>query len=194
MITVREKYEELTEVNRSKFIAYIIPYASFAGYQKQLKESNPKANHVVYAYRYLNEFDQMVEGSSDDGEPKGCAGVPALNVLRGKEMVNVAVLIVRYFGGIKLGTGGMARAYALAVKNLLARAVLIPYEKQIEYLFETSYSDIDRTLHQLKEIGITQYERDFGIDGVKWVIVGSEESILKFKPDGDVNKYIMQYL
>ncbi len=181
MITVREKSEELTEVNRSKFTAYIIPYASFSGYQKQLKEANPKANHVVYAYRYLNEFDQMVEGSSDDGEPKGCAGVPVLNVLRGREMINVAVLIVRYFGGIKLGTGGMARAYALAVKNVLTKAVLIPYEKQIEYSFETSYSDIDKILYQLKHHGITQYDRDFGIDGVKWVIVGSEESVNDYK-------------
>ena len=58
---------------------------------KMLKNEHPKARHFVVAYRYLNEFNQIVEHSSDDGEPKGCAGVPSLNVLRGNDMVNVAV-------------------------------------------------------------------------------------------------------
>jgi putative IMPACT (imprinted ancient) family translation regulator len=91
------------------------------------------------------------------------------------------VLIVRYFGGIKLGTGGMARAYALAVKDVLKEAVLMPYEKQIIYTFDTTYSDVNKTLHQLKQLGISQYERDFDIDGVKWKISGSEEKISQFK-------------
>jgi putative IMPACT (imprinted ancient) family translation regulator len=116
MRTIDQVFSATTEVNRSKFIAHFIPIAEFSGLQKKLKAEHPKANHVVYALRSLNEYDQIVENSSDDGEPKGCAGVPALNVLRGEGLVNCAVLIVRYFGGIKLGTGGMASAYASAVK------------------------------------------------------------------------------
>ena len=181
MKTFSRSYESLTEVKRSKFITYLVPISEYDGLQEKLKADNPKANHVVYALRYLNEFDQIVENSSDDGEPKGCAGTPALNVLRGVELINCAVLIVRYFGGIKLGTGGMARAYALAVKDVLNEAVLIPYEKEIEYVFETSYSDVDKTLYQLKLLGITQYERDFGIESVAWKILGSEEKIDRFK-------------
>ena len=149
----------------------------YEGLQEKLKKEHPKANHVVYALRYLNAFEQVVENFSDDGEPKGCAGTPALNVLRGEALINCAALIVRYFGGIKLGTGGMARAYADAVKHALSEAILLPYEKQIKYAFETSYSDIDRTLYQLDQYGITEYERGFGIDGVKWIITGSEEKI-----------------
>ena len=181
MQTVERTYESLTEVNRSKFITHLVPIVEYGGLQKKLKSEHPKANHVVYALRYLNGYDQIVENSSDDGEPKGCAGTPALNVLRGEGLINCAVLIVRYFGGIKLGTGGMARAYALSVKDVLNEAVLISYEKQIEYVFETTYSDVDKTLYQLKLLGITQYERDFGIDGVDWKILGSEEKIEKFK-------------
>jgi len=179
--TVEKTYESLTEVNRSKFITHLVPISEYDGLQEKLKAENPKANHVVYALRYLNEYDQIVENSSDDGEPKGCAGTPALNVLRGEELINCAVLIVRYFGGIKLGTGGMARAYALAVKDVLNETILIPYEKQIEYTFETSYSNVDKTLYKLKQIGIIQYERDFGIDGVEWKILASEEKIDIFK-------------
>ena len=181
MKTVSRSYESLTEVNRSKFITHLVPISEYDGLQEKLKVVHPKANHVVYALRYLNEYDQIVENASDDGEPKGCAGTPALNVLRGGELINCAVLIVRYFGGIKLGTGGMARAYALAVKDVLSEAVLIPYEKEIEYVFETSYSDVDKTLYQLKLLGIIQYERDFGVDGVDWKVLGSEEKIDKFK-------------
>lgn len=181
MQTILERVSHTTEVNRSKFITYLIPISEYEGLQERLKFENPKANHVVYALRYLNEFDQIVENSSDDGEPKGCAGVPALNVLRGEELINCAVLIVRYFGGIKLGTGGMARAYALAVKNVIAKTDLTRYEKEVGYTFSISYSEVDKILYKLKQLGITQYTRDFGVEGVDWEIVGSEEKVEKFK-------------
>jgi len=181
MQTIEASFSHTTEVNRSKFITYLVPISEYEGLQKKLKDENPKANHVVYALRSLNEFEQIVENSSDDGEPKGCAGVPALNVLRGEELINCAVLIVRYFGGIKLGTGGMARAYALAVKNVLAEVSLTLYEKEDTYIFSTSYSDVDKTLYKLKKLSLTNYERDFGIEKVVWKLVGSEESIEKLK-------------
>ncbi|QOR62561.1 IMPACT family protein [Sulfurovum sp. ST-21] len=181
MQTVERTVETVTEVNRSKFIAYLLPYTEFEGMQEELKARHPKANHVVYALRYLNTFEQVVENSSDDGEPKGCAGVPALNVLRGEAMINCAVLIVRYFGGIKLGTGGMARAYAKAVKDALKAASTTPYEREIIYEFTTDYSSIDKILHRLKQLGITQIERDFGVGEVVWKIKACEEKIKAFR-------------
>jgi uncharacterized YigZ family protein len=179
--TVHASSEYTTEVNRSKFITHLVPISEYEGLQSKLKAEHPKSNHVVYALRHLNEFDQIVENSSDDGEPKGCAGVPALNVLRGKELINCAVLIVRYFGGIKLGTGGMARAYALAVKEVLKEAKLVPYEKEIIYMFSTNYNEVDKTLYRLKQLNLTNYERDFGVDKVVWKLTGSEEKIEQFK-------------
>ena len=178
---IERSFESLTEVKRSKFITHLVPISEYKGLQEKLKAEHPKANHVVYALRYLNEFDQVVENASDDGEPKGCAGTPALNVMRGEGLINCAVLIVRYFGGIKLGTGGMARAYALAVKDVVKVSELVLYEKQVAYDFSTSYSEVDKTLHTLKQIGILEYERDFGVEGVDWVITGSEEKINIFK-------------
>ncbi len=181
MNTIETAYTTTTEVNRSKFITHLVPMSEYEGLQDKLKAEHPKANHVVYALRYINEFEQVVENSSDDAEPKGCAGVPALNVLRGEALINCAVLIVRYFGGIKLGTGGMARAYALAVKDILEVATLIPYEKEVHYVFTSSYRDVDKTLYRLKKLGLNQYERVFGVDSVEWKIKGSEEKIDKFK-------------
>lgn len=181
MLSIDKRVTATTEVNRSKFLVFFVPMSEYKGLQKELKLAHPKANHVVYALRYLNEFEQIVENSSDDGEPKGCAGIPALNVLRGKALINIAVLIVRYFGGIKLGTGGMARAYALSVKNVINDADLLRYEKQISYAFETSYSQIDKTLYALKQFSISNYQRGFETSTVKWDIYASQENIQKFR-------------
>lgn len=181
MTTVKEAFCTTIEVNRSKFITHLVPISAYKGLQATLKAQHPKANHVVYAVRHLNAYEQTVENSSDDGEPKGCAGLPTLNVLRGEKLINCAVLTVRYFGGIKLGTGGMARAYAKAVKAVVAEADLIRYEKEVTHTFETSYSEVDRTLYRLKQLGITVYERDFGAVSVAWEIRGSEESVVSFK-------------
>jgi uncharacterized YigZ family protein len=179
--TIKTIVECTTEVKRSKFLTYLVPIPQYDGLQDKLKIQHPKANHVVYALRYLNEYDQIVENFSDDHEPKGCAGMPTLTVLRGEELINCAVLTVRYFGGIKLGTGGMARAYALAVKNVIAEATLVLYEKDESYSFNTSYSNVEKILYRLRKLNITEYEREFGIDSVDWTIVGSEEKIGKFK-------------
>lgn len=184
MVTVSSHSTYTTEVNRSKFITHIVPISEYDGLQAALKTEHPKANHVVYALRHLNEFGQVVENASDDGEPKGCAGVPALNVLRGEGIINCAVLIVRYFGGIKLGTGGMARAYAESVKNVLNEATLVAYEKQIKHEFETRYSEVDKTLYRLKQLGLSNYERDFGVDKVVWKLIGSEKKIERLKEEG----------
>ena len=184
MVTVTSQIIYTTEVNRSKFITHLIPISEYEGLQAELKAQHPKANHVVYALRHLNEFGQIVENSSDDGEPKGCAGVPALNVMRGEELINCAVLIVRYFGGIKLGTGGMARAYALAVKNVLKETKPVPYEKEMIYIFSTNYNEVDKTLYRLKQLDLANYERDFGVDKVVWKLIGSEEKIEQLKEEG----------
>ena len=181
MQTVEESFVATYEVKRSKFITHIVPISKYKGLQEKLKSEHPKSRHTVYALRYINEYDQIVENSSDDGEPKGAAGVPSLNVLRGAELVNVAILTVRYFGGIKLGIGGMARAYASAVKEVVAVADIIKYEKEYSYEFETSYSDVSKKEYLLKILGIEQVSRDFLADKVVWKIITNEKKLNSFK-------------
>lgn len=180
MQTIKRVAACATEVNRSKFLSFLVPICEFSGFQEKLKARHPKADHVVYALRTLNEWGRIVENSSDDGEPKGCAGIPVLNVLRGGEMIECAVLIVRYFGGIKLGTGGMARAYAQAAKNVLSAADIVLYEKQIIHTFQTSYGDINETVYRLKKADICEFEREFLADCVKWKVIGSKKHIDRF--------------
>jgi len=120
------------EIKKSKFIAYISTYANFKEMMERLRKEHPKARHFVYAYRYLNEFNQVVENSSDDGEPKGTSGKPVLSVLNGSSLINTAVVVVRYFGGIKLGTGGLVKAYSDAVNLVLNKSIIHSYVK-LEY-------------------------------------------------------------
>ena len=77
----------------------------------------------------------------------------------------------------------MARAYALAVKNVLSEAILVPYEKEIVIMFSCNYNEIDITLYRLKQLNLTNYERDFGIDKVVWKLQCSEEKIKQFKQE-----------
>ncbi len=181
MFTVEEVFEATVEVKRSKFTAYAIPASMFEAYRDALRTQHPKANHIVYALREIDEDGRIVEKSNDDGEPKGCAGMPVLNVLRGESMVACGLCVVRYFGGIKLGTGGMARAYAQAAKTVLATSRKTPYEKKASYRFETTYKEIDTTAYLLKQANIEEIVRDFGIDTVVWHITANESSIEAFK-------------
>ncbi len=181
MKTIKESFSATYEVKKSKFIAYLVPISEFKGLQDRLKREHPKARHVVYALRYLNEFEQIVENSSDDGEPKGSSGQPALNVLRGEDMINVAVLIVRYFGGIKLGIGGLVRAYGTAVKSVIANSNTFLYEKMLKYQFQTSYSNIQKVEYLLNRLKIERINREFLNSGVKWEIETSRDNIEKFK-------------
>ena len=181
MLTIESSFEETTEVKHSKFIAHLIPYEQFEARLKQLREQHPKASHIVSAYRTINTHDQIVEASSDDGEPKGCAGLPVLNVLRGAELINIALLIVRYFGGVKLGTGGMARAYTLSAQTVLGSAELLEYRKVFTIHFETDYASVQRVEYLLAESGIEGPKREFLADSVSWEITADRERLDGFR-------------
>lgn len=112
MQTISQIFTATQTINKSKFIAYFAPFCEFQRLLKQLRDENPKAAHIVWAYRSVNKFGQIVENLSDDGEPKGSSATPILAVLRGVCAVEICCLVVRYFGGIKLGVGGLVRAYS----------------------------------------------------------------------------------
>ena len=108
------------EINKSRFIAYKLDLTSLDDvkpFLEGLKKEHKKARHVCYAYAYNKEI--VSEKCSDDGEPGGTAGYPILNVIKKKNLTNVLVAVVRYFGGIKLGAGGLTRAYTKACAGVL---------------------------------------------------------------------------
>jgi uncharacterized YigZ family protein len=100
------------EIKKSKFIGYaykISNVSDAANIVENLKKEHKKATHICYAYKIIGEI--YAEKAFDDGEPSGTAGKPILNVINKQNLSNILVVVVRYFGGVKLGAGGLLRAY-----------------------------------------------------------------------------------
>lgn len=111
-----------TEVSKSRFIATVGMAESAVearAFIAEIRAEMPDASHHVYAFR-AGYGSSVTEGVSDDGEPTGTSGPPILNVLRGSELGDIVLVVTRYFGGIKLGTGGLVRAYSDAARSALA--------------------------------------------------------------------------
>ena len=110
-------------VRGSEFVGHATPVDSVEGaeaFVAEIREAHPDATHNVPAYRV--RADPFREYASDDGEPSGSAGKPILNVLAGRDLENVAVVVTRYYGGTNLGIGGLVRAYGRAAKEAVADA------------------------------------------------------------------------
>ena len=121
--TVKEEVFALTEVMKSKFTAFVIPLKSLDTFKtrlEEIKKANPKARHVVYAYRF-----ETNRKSNDDGEPRGTAGRPILDLLHKKSLNNTAIIVVRYYGGVQLGAGRLLRTYLNSAINVINECELI---------------------------------------------------------------------
>ena len=108
-LTIKQDVSEILEIKKSKFIGYAFFCADVDEANKYLESvrfEHKKATHVCYAYVVNSN-----EKASDDGEPQGTAGIPILEIIKKRKLTNVLVIVVRYFGGIKLGAGGLVRAY-----------------------------------------------------------------------------------
>lgn len=170
MVQVRiplESAQTELEVRKSKFLAFAIPCTSLTDAKQMvstLKAEHPGANHVVHAAVIGERGDEF--SYSDDREPKNTAGRPALEVLKGSGITNVAIYIVRYFGGTLLGTGGLVKAYGESAKNVLE---IIRTEELIEkcnFSITTSYNLYEPIKKLLIEANATIVDEQFATDVV----------------------------
>ena len=146
-ITNKEIYE--ITIKNSKFIGVIIPIESLYDVKdniNKLKEEYKNATHYCYAFKLVND-----KGFSDDGEPNKTAGIPILNVIEGNDLVNVLVVVIRYFGGIKLGPGGLIRAYSSTCKEVINKSTLVELIKGIEASITFNYSKEKEINYLLKD-------------------------------------------
>ncbi|EAJ9149295.1 YigZ family protein [Campylobacter coli] len=160
MQTIDQIFQAQIEIKKSTFLSYLCPFKDFKNLLVNLKKEHPKAVHFVYAYRTLNEYNQIIEDKSDDGEPKGTSGIPSLNVLRGYDLINTAVITVRYFGGTKLGTGGLVRAYSDAANAVINNASLLTFEFKKNIKIAIDFKNLNRFEHFLRTHSL-EFERDF---------------------------------
>jgi len=169
--TIDEIITATYEIKKSTFLSFLCPVSEFKALHERLKAEHPKAAHIVWAYRELNGYGQVVENQSDDGEPKGTSGQPSLNALRGVELIDAGVLIVRYFGGIKLGTGGLVRAYAAAVNAAIGAAQLsgrlVKFEIKSPCIFFVPFVLNARFEHYFEKRNLA-FLREFNEEGAIW--------------------------
>lgn len=117
MKTILENFFFQIEIEKSKFLGYAIPIQNEEDAKNEInkiRKEHPKATHHCYAYVLKDK-----QKSNDDGEPAGTAGIPILEIIKQFDLENVLIVVVRYFGGIKLGAGGLVRAYARSAKEVL---------------------------------------------------------------------------
>lgn len=169
------------EIKQSKFIAHIVPFSLYEKTLLELKQEHPKARHFVTAYRYINEFKQVVEHSSDDGEPKGTSGKPTLMVLQGANLINTAIITVRYFGGTKLGTGGLVRAYSDATNLVIEGAQIKAYKENVLKTISFEYTHLRQIEYSCDTYGVEIIDKVFNTSTVYTIKadVKSMEDFLK---------------
>ena len=139
-------------IKKSEFITELYRVFSvdeFNSILKDAKKRHPKATHICTAYRI-----QQFEKSNDDGEPSGTAGLPMLEVLRKQNIIDVCALVIRYYGGIQLGAGGLTRAYSGSVAQALETVKLNPIMDMLETIIEFPISFTDIILNRLKDLEI----------------------------------------
>lgn len=150
--TIEEQGEGIYTEKRSKFLAFAIPVTTVEQVKEIVEAYQKKyydARHVCYAYRLGERGDQ--ERANDNGEPSGTAGKPILGQIHSKELTNVLVVVVRYFGGVKLGTSGLIVAYRLAAAEALEAVPHIEKTINSEMTLRFSYALLNDVLRVVKE-------------------------------------------
>ncbi|MDG1692872.1 MAG: YigZ family protein [Methylophilaceae bacterium] len=142
-ILISEEQSELI-VNKSKFIGYSVIANSREGFLDKVREikiNNPSASHAVYGLRIKK--NTIEPHFSDDGEPSGTGGRPLISILESKKIINGGLVVVRYYGGINLGMGGLARAYSQAGSKAILASRLDNFIELHDYILFIKYSSLD---------------------------------------------------
>ncbi|MEO6730146.1 MAG: YigZ family protein [Ferruginibacter sp.] len=140
----------------SKFIAFTYPIETVEDFKKHLqnlKKENPKAVHHCFAYRIGTDGNTF--RVSDDGEPSGTAGKPILGQIDSKELTNISVIVVRYFGGSLLGVPGLINAYKTVTSLVLQVTPIIPKQIEVKYIVHFDYTQMNEVMMVMKQCNCT---------------------------------------
>lgn len=174
--TIHKATEGIFKDRGSKFIGYVFPIDSvedFKSFMHKVKEEHSSARHFCYAYRLGVNGEEY--RANDDGEPSGSAGKPILNQLLSAEITNVGAIVVRYFGGTKLGVSGLINAYKSGVVEALVENEIIERDLQLKIKLQFDYTIMSDVMNYLKRHDIHVLEQKFENDGEILVSVNYED-------------------
>jgi uncharacterized YigZ family protein len=163
VVNLRYFFEET--IKKSRFIGVLIPCQCEKDIENSLKElhsKHPHASHIAYAYRIITP-NGTISRFHDAGEPGGTAGKPIFQHLEGKELINVLLAVIRYFGGVKLGAGGLTRAYGNTAKHVIEIADFHPYVALVDQQLTLDYKQIPLLEQVLKKLDGSIITKDFGV-------------------------------
>jgi len=181
-----EKIEKFEFVEKkSKFITHLIPASSEDEailFVKNIVKKEKGATHNCFAYRILDKDKNIIERKNDDNEPAGTAGSPILSVLTGENLINIVAIVTRYFGGIKLGTGGLVSSYKKGVIKAIENATKKEFIFTIEREFKFSIKDIKHYDYLFKKRNIKIVSKNFS-DMVTYTARGTENDFSKIEEE-----------
>ena len=166
---------------------YIVEKSTFIGYAKpikteeeaiefinEIKKKHKDATHNVWAYTIGENMN--IQRYSDDGEPQGTAGIPTLEVIKKEDLRDVVVVVTRYFGGIKLGAGGLVRAYTKGAKVGIEAGIVIEKVKYSEVKIKIEYTQLGRIQNEIMNLGFKVKDTIYSEDVELIVYVRNEEA------------------
>lgn len=165
------------EIKKSEFLGFAYPIATredLMFHVEQLRERFPDARHVCYGYIIGDPHNTTSAGFDDDGEPSGTAGKPILNVLQHKAIGNCLLVVVRYFGGIKLGAGGLTRAYSGTAQAVVDNMTLAEFVPLSHIIITTDFANESFVRHVLGEFNATILAVEYGKDVVLTVEIAEQ--------------------
>lgn len=183
MKTVEKETVIEFEEKKSKFIGYIKPVSTVEEAEKfiaSIREMHPNATHNVPLYRVVEEGQEYFK-YNDDGEPTNTAGKPMAEILNILDVYNVAIVATRYFGGIKLGAGGLIRNYAKTAKIAVNEAGIVEYKEKSLFIIDYDYEYTGEV-----ESFLNMYKKEFKIEIVEKNY--SSRVTMKIKADSEIEK------
>lgn len=163
--TIQDAAEGLFTEKKSKFISYAIPVKSVEDVKTELEKYRKEyydARHVCWAYMLGAERNEF--RSNDDGEPSGTAGKPILGQINSNELTDILILVVRYFGGIKLGTSGLIVSYREAASEAIAASEIIEKTVDIDIRFKFEYPFMNDVMKVVKDLEPVILEQQYDMD------------------------------
>ena len=178
--TIKISKEILTKEKGSKFISFAFPAKTEEQFKEQLQiiqAKHPKATHHCYGYRLGDQGDLFRQ--NDDGEPSGTAGKPILGQIDKLALTYTGVVVVRYYGGTKLGTSGLIKAYKEGAAQALALAEIIEHTIQTTFILSADFKDLNPLMNALQKLQITILKKDFSKE--VWIQISIAQGLEKEK-------------
>ena len=176
--TIKNPSEGIYRDKGSKFLAFAFPFQKEEQVKEiiaKLKTEHPKANHHCYAYRLTP--DRSIFRANDDGEPSGTAGRPILNTLLSRDLTNILIIVVRYFGGTLLGVSGLINAYKQATEEALNKAKVIYKTVQDVYQIKFEYPLMNDVMKIIKDEVLNNFNQEFDLSCKIEIAINKSEVI-----------------